>query len=103
MNQGRDGGALKGLYAGLLATIPGALLYGVGFFFTMPQAWYRLYMVVYEGLLSFTGEGWLMKLIILLPLPVISAVAYHNGRKGKNLVESMQNGVRNLVYEKKKS
>lgn len=103
VNQGKDGGPLKGLFAGLLAALPGAVLYGAGFFFTMPQAWYRLYMVVFEGLLSFTGEGWLMKLAILLPLPLISGIAYGSGRKGRNLVETVQKGLTKLVYQEKNS
>ncbi len=111
VNQNRDGGVFKGLTAGLLATVPAVLVLFLSmvvpvppilsFFPTFPEDWYRVYMVVYDGLLSFTGAGLVMKLCILLPLPLISALGYCTGRKNKNLMEDLESGINKLIYEKK--
>lgn len=111
-NQKCDGGKMKGLLAGLLATVPAVLVWMISlylpipeflsFFPTFPDDWYRVYMVVYEGLLSFTGAGTMMKLLILLPLPVMSFLGYCTGRKKKNLLENVESGIQKMVYEKKK-
>lgn len=102
VNQGRDGGIWKGLIAGVIASVPGVVLLVISCFFTMPQAWYRLYMIVYEGLLSFTGETWMMKLLILLPMPAVSMIGYCTGRKGWSIIDKLQDGMNKMVYEKRK-
>lgn len=111
VNQNRDGGVFKGLAAGLLATVPAVLVLFLSmlipvppilsFFPTFPEDWYRVYMVVYDGLLSFTGAGLVMKLVILLPLPLMSTLGYTTGRKKKNLMENLERGMTRLIYEKK--
>ena len=101
-NQGRDGGPWKGLLAGLLAAVPGAALYAAGYFFAPAAAWYRLYMVVYEGLLSLIGETDVTQLAVLLLLPLVSWLAYFSGRKNKNWIGLLQSDLTKLMYEKKK-
>ncbi|MBE7042988.1 MAG: hypothetical protein E7399_05780 [Ruminococcaceae bacterium] len=111
VNHKCDGGCKKGLVAGLLATVPALLILllskvipipeFLSFFPTFPEDWYRLYMAIYEGLLSFTGDGLLMKLLIMLPLPLVSTLGYCTGRKKKNLMEDLEGGLHKLVYEKK--
>ena len=112
INQGKDGGILKGLWAGLLATLPAILVWGLSqvvpvppilsFFPTFPESWYRVYMVVYRGLLSFTEITLLTDLLILLPLPLVSTLGYCTGRQKKNLMENLESGINKLVYETKK-
>lgn len=108
----QEGGPWKGLLAGLLASVPGLAVLGLSFlvpvpaflsfFPTFPEDWYRVYMVVYEGLLSFTGDGLWIKLSLLLTQPLVSMIGYLTGRHNKNLMEQMQTGVSHLVYEQKK-
>lgn len=112
VNQGKDGGILKGLWAGLLATLPAILVWFLSgiipipeflsFFPTFPESWYQVYMVMYRGLLSFIGTNLLTEVIILLPLPLVSTLGYCTGRQKKNLMENLESGINKLVYETKK-
>lgn len=109
--QKRDGGTAKGIKAGLLASVPGIFILlldsVVPFpsflqsFDTLPHSWYRIYMIVYEGLLSFTGSSLPMKLLILIPLPACSIIGYCTGRKNKNLMAQLEQKFNRLIYEKK--
>ena len=112
MTYHQDGGLWKGLLGGLLSGVPGLVVLALSavvpvpaflsFFPTFPEDWYGVYMAVYQGLLSFTGDGLLIKLCLLLIPPLVSMIGYLTGRKNKNLMDQVQMGIHQMVYEQKK-
>ena len=95
----------KGLVAGAIVYIPpAAFLFCIGMFpqILQPWAWFKLYMVAYQGVFYLLHDAFYAKLVSLLLMPLAAGIGYRNGIRRFDLFGILHQRLEKLVYQEDK-